>query len=271
MKIGFVQFSPAFCDVEGTIRELDELGDQFESADIVVLPELCNSGYNFASIEEARSAAEDAENGVFAQYLLSVCKENNQYIVAGVNERDRDSGKLYNTAILVGPEGHVGKYRKLHLFVNEKDFFTPGDLGLPVFDLGWCKLGMLVCFDWIFPETWRVLALRGADVVCHPANLVLEGLAQRGVPVMALMNRIFAITANRIGREGDLTFTGLSTIASPKGDTLAQASADRTAVSIVDVDIELARDKMVTPRNHVLNDRRPLEYAVLLAQTPPGE
>lgn len=267
MKIGFVQFSPAFGDVEATIAELDGLRDQFKSADLVVLPELCNSGYNFATADEARRTAEDAQDGVFARYVLSVCKDHHQYIVAGVNELDGNDDKLYNTAILVGPDGQLGKYRKLHLFVNEKDYFEPGDLGLPVFDLGVCKLGILVCFDWIFPETWRVLALRGADLVCHPANLVLPGLAQRGIPVHALMNRIFVVTANRIGRERDLKFTGLSIIANPKGDVLAQAPQDRTQVSIVDVDITAARDKMVTPRNHILNDRRPEEYADLVTQT----
>ena len=263
MKIGFVQFSPSFGDVDATIRKLDQLRDQFKSADLVVLPELCNSGYNFTSIEEARRTAEDAEDGVFAQYVLSLCRQHNQYIVTGINERDTENGKLFNSAILVGPEGHVGRYRKLHLFVNEKDYFEPGDMGLPVFDIGECKVGMLVCFDWIFPETWRVLTLRGVDLVCHPANLVLPGLAQRAIPVQALMNRIFVVTANRVGRERDLTFTGLSTIANPQGEVLAQAPQDEPQVSIVDVDITLARDKMVTPRNHVLNDRRPKEYADL--------
>lgn len=264
MKIGFVQFSPAFADVKATIGRLDELGEEFAPADLVVLPELCNSGYNFASVEQARSTSEDARDGVFVRYLRSLGERNGQYIVAGLNEWDEEQEKLYNTAVLVGPKGYVGKYRKLHLFMKEKDFFEPGDLGFPVFDLGGWKLGILICFDWIFPETWRVLALRGADIVCHPANLVLPGLAQRAVPIHALMNRIFAVTANRIGDEGELTFTGLSTIADPRGEVLAQASETETRVSIVDVDLTLARDKMVTPRNHVLTDRWPEEYTELV-------
>lgn len=264
MRIGFVQFSPALGDVAATIRELDSLCEDFKSADILVLPELCNSGYNFASIEQARSTAEDAQNGAFVQYLCSLSKEYRQYIVAGVNEWDGDHGELYNSSVLVGPEGLIGKYRKLHLFMKEKDFFRPGNLGLPVFDLGVCKVGMLICFDWIFPEAWRILALRGADLICHPSNLVLQGLAQRGVPVHALMNRVFVVTANRIGREGDMVFTGLSTIADPGGDILAQAPESQAQVSIVDVDINLARDKMITPRNHVLADRRPEEYGDLV-------
>ena len=268
MKIGFVQFCPELANVEATIREIDRLSGQFQSADLVVLPELCNSGYNFVSADQAQQTAEGAQTGRFAQYLLSLSQRHDQYIVAGINERDEESGLLYNSAIVVGPRGYVGKYRKLHLFLNERDFFQPGNLGLPVFDLGMCKVGTLICFDWIFPEAWRVLALRGADIVCHPANLVLPGLAQRAIPVHAVMNHIFIVTANRIGQEGDLIFTGLSTIANPKGDVLGQASQTETEVQLFDVDIATARNKAITPCNDVLADRRPEEYVDLVA--PPG-
>ena len=166
--------------------------------------------------------------------------------------------------MLVGPAGYVGRYRKLHLFLNEKDFFELGDEGLPVFDLGACRVGMLVCFDWIYPEVWRVLALKGADVICHPSNLVLPGLAQRAVPIHALTNRVYVVTANRIGSEGELTFTGLSTLADPRGEVLAQAPPAEEAVCVVDIDLALARDKQITPRNHLFADRRPEAYAELI-------
>ena len=148
--------------------------------------------------------------------------------------------------------------------MNEKDYFEPGDVGLPVFDIGVCKLGMLVCFDWIFPEVWRILALKGVDVICHPSNLVLPGFAQRSVPIHALTNRVYVVTANRIGMEGDLVFTGLSMIANPKGDVLVQALQMEEEVGIVDVDVGLARDKMITARNDIFADRRPNDYAFLL-------
>ncbi|UCE60734.1 MAG: hypothetical protein JSU63_03080 [Phycisphaerales bacterium] len=268
-KIGYVQLAPVLGDSSPTIGIIDGLADEFQEADLVVLPELCNSGYNFTSIDQARATAEDAQNGPFVQYLHSLCIKHNQHIVAGINELAED-GKPYNTAVLLGPNGHIGKYRKLHLFLNEKDIFAPGNLGLPVFDLGFCKLGMLICFDWIFPETWRALTLKGADIVCHPANLVIPGLCQRAIPVHALMNRIFIVTANRVGQEGDLTFTGLSTMANPKGEVLCQAPETGNHVAVVDVDIALAHDKMITPRNHVIADRRPEEYTEL-TRTVPGE
>jgi predicted amidohydrolase len=147
--------------------------------------------------------------------------------------------------------------------MNEKDFFQPGNAGLPVWDIGPCKVGMLVCFDWIFPEAWRILALKGADVICHPSNLVLPGLAQQAVPIHALTNRVYVVTANRIGTERDLAFTGMSTIASPEGKVLAQASQTDAETRVVEVNIELARNKDITARNHILADRRPEEYALL--------
>jgi predicted amidohydrolase len=120
-----------------------------------------------------------------------------------------------------------------------------------------------VCFDWIFPEVWRILALKGADIICHPSNLVLPGLAQRAIPIHALTNRVYVVTANRIGTEGDLTFTGVSTIANPRGDILAQASQAKEELVVQEIDIAVARDKMITPRNHLLTDRRPEQYALL--------
>lgn len=264
MKISFIQLAPALGDVQATIRKIDGLIRQCKAIDVLVLPELCNSGYNFASYEQAWETSEEVQGSLFVQYLISKCKQFNFYIVSGFNERDSED--LYNSAILIGPQGHIGTYRKLHLFMKEKDYFRPGNLGLPVFDIGLCKIGMLVCFDWIFPEVWRILALKGAEIICHPSNLVLPGFAQKAVPIHALTNRVYVVTANRIGTEGDLSFTGLSTIANPRGDILVQASQTIEEVAVRDIDAGMARDKMITPRNHVLYDRRPREYSLLTEQ-----
>ena len=269
MKIGYVQFAPVLGDLQATLSLLDGLRDRFAKADLVVLPELCNSGYAFTSTSQARELAEDAEDGPFVRYLTKLALARGQHIVAGLDELDPHDGQLYNSAVLVGPSGLVGKYRKLHLFLNEKDHFQPGNLGLPVFDLGDYKLGMLICFDWTVPEVWRILALRGADVICHPSNLVLPGLAQRGLPIHALLNRVYVVTANRIGQEGDLRFTGMSLVADPKGNVLKQASESDTEVAVVEVDITLARDKQMTPRNHCFDDRRPEEYGRIVAPMRP--
>lgn len=264
MKIGFMQFAPALGDVQATIDNIERLTAHAVGVDLLVLPELCNSGYNFESMAQAWATAEEIGTSVFVQYLASLCQHLGCHVVSGLNERQ--GVHLYNSAVLVGPDGYVGRYRKLHLFMNEKDYFQPGDEGLPVFDIGWCRVGMLVCFDWIFPEVWRILALKGADVICHPSNLVLPGLAQQAIPIHALTNRVFIVTANRIGQERDLSFTGLSIMANPRGEVLSQASAVDEQVSIVEVGIELARQKDITPRNHIFADRRPGEYALLTGE-----
>ena len=262
LKIGFIQFAPALGDMQATLTKLDSLLDGAEETDIIVLPELCNSGYNFKNVEQAWRTSEKIEQSLFIAYLTSKCAELDLFIVSGFNERAGDH--LYNTAILVGPEGYVGKYRKYHLFMNEKDYFKPGDAGLPVFDAGGVRVGLLICFDWIFPEVWRILALKGADIICHPSNLVLPGLAQKAIPVHAVTNRVFIVTANRIGKESDLSFTGRSVIADPKGNVIQQGSETGEEVGISEINPDLAKEKMATPRNHLFLDRRPELYRELV-------
>ncbi|MBN2126155.1 MAG: carbon-nitrogen hydrolase [Deltaproteobacteria bacterium] len=264
MRIGFIQLAPVLGNMEATIRKIDGFLRRGQAADLLVLPELCNSGYNFHSPQQAWETSEETEHSEFIRYLQSRCREFDLHVVSGFNERGTDG--LYNSAVLVGPEGLLARYRKIHLFMNEKDIFKPGNLGLPVIDLGPVRIGMLVCFDWVFPEVWRILALQGADIVCHPSNLVLPGFAQRVVPAHALLNALFVVTSNRVGSEGDLTFTGLSTIADPKGNVIVQASRTQEELRVIEVDISMARDKMITPRNDLLRDRRPREYSLLIEE-----
>lgn len=258
MNIGYVQFAPALNDPDATLSHLEKLLAKCKGANLVVLPELCNSGYNFTSQKEAEQNAEPMLDSRFIDFITSKCRELGCHIVTGFNERDGDH--IYNSAVLVGADGPIGHYRKMHLFMNEKKYFQPGNVGLPVFKIGDVTVGILICFDWIFPETWRVIALKGADIICHPSNLVLPDLAQRAVPVMALMNRVFIVMANRIGTEDNLTFTGRSQIVDPKGVVLSEGATEEDEVTIVSIDPATARDKKATPFNDVFDDRRPLDY-----------
>jgi predicted amidohydrolase len=261
ITIGIIQFAPVLGSPDQTIHKLEKLFRKIKSFDLIVLPELANSGYNFTSKDEAFALAEEIGKSQYLDFLQSICKSSNAYIVSGLNEKEGD--KIYNSAILLGPDGIIGKYRKLHLFLNEKDYFARGNLGLPVFDLGDYKIGMLICFDWIFPEVWRILALKGADIICHPSNLVLP-YAQKVVPVHALVNRVFTVTANRVGTERDITFTGQSFITNPKGDVICMTSADKEEIAVASIDPTEAWDKLVTERNDVLGDRLPEEYKDLI-------
>jgi predicted amidohydrolase len=267
MKLACIQFTPAFLDREETIRRLDPWLDRAAGvggADLVVLPELCNSGYNFGSRNEAFACAERVDDGPFLAHLAKRCSELDCEIVTGFCERLGDD--LYNSAALVSARGLEGLYRKLHLFLNERDFFVPGDRGLPVLDRPYARIGMQICFDWSFPEPWRVLALAGAEIVAHPANFVLPGKAQRAIPVHAMLNRMFVANANRIGTEGHLTFTGRSLIAGVEGELLAEAPPTKPGIVMAEIDSSAARDKAMTARNDALADRRPGEYAALCTQ-----
>jgi len=260
-KIGYIQFKPVLGDIETNIKKIESLFPLGEKADLIVLPELASSGYNFATRDEAFKCAEELSKSKFVAFIIAAAKKQNQYIVTGINEKAGDT--LFNTSILVGPQGYIGKYQKIHLFLNEKDIFKPGEAGLPVFDIGFCKTSMLICFDYIFPEVWRIVGMKGADIVCHASNLITTN-AQKCIPAQAFMNKMFIVTANRYGTEGNITFGGNSFITNPDAQIIDQAVSDQDAVSVVDIDITEARNKFVTPRNHVFEDRIPLNYKDLI-------
>ncbi|RMH04283.1 MAG: hypothetical protein D6702_03505 [Planctomycetota bacterium] len=261
-RVALVQFAPVLGDRAATEARLAPLLARAARAELVVLPELCATGYAFADRAEAEAGAEPVGDSRFLDFLAGRCAEHGFDVVTGFAERAGD--RLYNSAVLVGPEGPVATYRKLHLFDREKELFTPGDLGVPVVERRGLKLAMLVCFDWAFPEVWRLAALGGADLVCHPANFVLAGYAQRAIPVHAQVNGYYVLNANRVGAERGLRFTGGSLAAGPRGEVLARAPAAGEAVEIVAIDPAQARDKRVTARNDLLADRRPECYRPLV-------
>jgi predicted amidohydrolase len=166
---------------------------------------------------------------------------------------------IFNSAAMVTPQGEFYVYHKAHLFVDEKDLFDPGDSPFPVFDLGPVKVGMLVCFDHFFPEAARSLALHGAQVICHPSNLVLE-YAQTNSVTRAVENRVFWILANRTGSEtlGEktLAFNGRSQVVAPDGRLLGRAGPNSEELLFAEIDPAEALNKKVTPRNDLFLDRR---------------
>ena len=270
MRLALVQHHPAYLDVPGNLDQMSEtLSGLFDGrgADLVVLPELFASGYFFRSKADAERAAEPVQGGPTAAFLEKWARDTGATFVAGLPEREGE--KLYNSAVVVGPGGVAGCYRKVHLFYREKDVFAPGDRGFPVFDVAdragnAYRLGVMVCFDWYFPESARALALSGADVIAHPSNLVRKD-CPRAMPIRALENHVFTATANRIGEEtahGEtLRFVGQSRICGPTGDVLAEAGREEAAVLIADIDPHRARDRQITATNSLFDDRRPDVYA----------
>lgn len=261
MKSAYIQFQPALYDIKKNIGKIGKLIDKAKSADLIVLPELASTGYNFKDFASARTCAEEVHKSKFVEFLIAKAKQHNSYVVAGFNELIKD--ELYNSTVLLGPNGYIGKYQKIHLYFNEKDFFKVGSAGLNVYDIECAKIGMLICYDYLFPEIWRILALKGAEIVCHSSNLLTTN-AQKTVPAQAFMNKYFIITANRIGTEGEFTFNGNSFISNPNADIIDRASATKEEVRIVEFDPKDSHDKWINKRNHALNDRQPHLYKEII-------
>ena len=265
MKVGFLQFQPDLLNVEQNIDKISKLIESTDSFDLLVIPELANSGYVFVDKKELEQVAEEIPSGYFVEKLIELAKERNGYLVSGVCEK---KGDLYfNSSVLVGPEGFVSIYRKIHLFDREKLFFEPGDGPFKVYDIRGMKVGLLICWDWIFPEATRSLAIQGMDLLAHSVNLVLS-FCQSAMITRSIENRIFTITSNRIGLETNkdisLHFKGHSQVTTPEAKRIAQASTDKEEVKVVNINVEEARNKWLSDRNHVFNDRRPEMYNLLI-------
>jgi predicted amidohydrolase len=261
-RTGLYQFRPLFGKKDANLRKVLSALEGIE-ADLVVLPELPFTGYYFRNRAELRSLAEPPRRSAIVEALVEACRRGGFHLVTGFAERDGD--RCFNASLLLGPGGILQVYRKIHLFNEEKRWFDPGDLPPKVRRVGGVKVGMLICFDYIFPEITRTLALQGMDLLCHPSNLVLKEYCQRSMRTRCLENAVFAVTVNRCGEDrrphGSLRFTGRSQVVGPRGDLLFRAPVARAALHVEAIDPARARDKYVTPRNHVLRDRRPEFYS----------
>ncbi|MCX5753886.1 MAG: hypothetical protein NTW97_09640 [Candidatus Krumholzibacteria bacterium] len=263
MRIGFLQLRPRFGAVQENVRKAAAMLDRISDATIV-LPELFNAGYLFRNKEELSSLAETIPGGFTVSEMLRLAKRRRLNLVFGMAQRHK--GRFYNSAVHVSSKGRIEVYQKAHLFDREKLFFTRGS-SFKVVSAGDAKLGLLICYDWVFPEVSRALALGGAQILCHPSNLVLP-YAQDAMRTRCIENRVFAITANRIGSEhrgaASLTFTGGSQIVNPMGEVLASASDRSESLRVVEIDVGEANNKNFTPNNHLFKDRVPSLYTALV-------
>jgi len=262
-RVGVCQFKPIFLKVKENLQKMTSLLKGAE-ADLVVFPELATSGYLFNSIDEVEVVAEDAQTGVTATLFRELAKQNNCSYVVGFAEKS--AGKYYNSSMLINPDGNIFVYRKVHLFFEEKFFFQPGNSGFNVFKAkGEIEVGLMICFDWIFPEAARTLSLKGAKIIVHSANLVLPW-CQQAMITRSLENRIFSITSNRTGLEKngkkELFFTGQSQILTTKGEIVKRLNEDEETIFVTEIEPNLATDKMITEHNHAFNDRRSKFYEI---------
>lgn len=260
MKAGFIQFNPEFGEIDKNIERARKLMAAVD-AQLVVLPEFFNTGYLIATRQEAWDLGESIPEGKTTAALCEIARMKKLHIVAGLIEKAGE--RLFNAAVLVSPEGYVATYRKMHLFNEEKLWFDPGDKGFEVYDLGICRIGIMICFDWFFPEPMRILALQGADVICHPANLVLP-FCQDAMVTRCLENRVYAITANRTGIETrggkSFRYTGRSQITAPGAQVLYRGESESDEVGMAELDLAVVREKKINSFNDLFADRRPDYY-----------
>ncbi len=260
MKIGFAQFMPVFGEVETNIRTIEHLIANAKS-DLLVFPELATTGYAFTSKDEVRSLAEPFETSENLERIHNIAKESLCGVIVGFAEKTEKG--IYNSAAFLKPDGARELYRKIHLYGSENIFFLPGDIPYEVYDYNGIKVGIIICFDWYFPESIRVLALKGAQIICQPANFILPW-GQRAMVIRSIENRVFTITSNRYGSEvrGEysFTFTGESQIISPDGDVLIKAPKDNDFVAILDINPSEALNKKINKYNDLFRNRRPDLY-----------
>jgi predicted amidohydrolase len=266
IKLACVQFAPVLGALDANLASMGRLIRRAHAlgASIVVLPELADTGYMFETSEEVAAVATAIPDGQTTQFVCRLANELQIHIVSGLAELDGDH--FFNTAILCGPSGYIGKYRKLHLWNRENLFFQKGDLGLPVFATPLGTIGIAICYDSWFPETFRQIALKGGDLVCVPTNWVpmaghgekSESMANILHKAAAHSNGLYIACAARIGTERKQFFIGQSVIIGPDGWPLAgPASQDDEEVLIASISLgTLERQRRLNAFNDVLHDRR---------------
>jgi N-carbamoylputrescine amidase len=246
-------------------------------ANLIVLPELSSTGYTFQTREQAFLHAEAVPEGASVQKWISFARANNVYLAAGLVEQA--GMKLFDSAVLVGPKGFIGVYRKAHLWNQEKLWFSPGDLGFPVFETPIGRIGLLICWDIWFPEVPRLLSQQGADIICSLNNWVWTPpplfdeagrcMASYLTMTAAHVNNVFIAAANRVGTDRGERFLGCSLIAGTNGWPLGPvADAEQETILYADIDLSSARSAPIwNDLNDLHRDRRADLYDAMLGYT----
>jgi predicted amidohydrolase len=271
VRIAGVQMDVAIGDLEKNLARILSFLDTAAQAGarIIVFPECALSGYCFDSLEEARVFGQPIP-GPSVERIARMCREREVHAVYGLLEIA--GPLLFNSCVLIGPHGLAGSYRKIHLpFLGVDRFTTPGDRPFAVHQADTVRIGLNICYDGSFPETARVMALDGADLIAQPTNYVTgsECMTEHGINIRAMENNVYYIMVNRVGDERGFRFIGSSRICGPGGRTMAVAPADGETILYAEIDPAEARRKRLVrmPGKHEIDriaDRRPRMYRRLV-------
>lgn len=266
LRIACAQLGPAIGQIAANRERATEAIDSAaaQGARLVVLPELCITGYCFADADEARGCAEPLDGPTVRGWCEQAARHD-LVVVGGICELDPD-GALRNSAVIVDASGVRAAYRKSHLWDREPAIFRRGDEPAPVVDTAAGRIGVAVCYDAVFPEHLRRLGLAGAEIVAVP--MASPAPAQPTEPIAieialamaaANSNRVYVAQADRTRDERGTRWAQASVIVDPDGSVVA-GPADGEALLLADADLARARDKSWGERNDVLGDRRPELY-----------
>lgn len=267
IKIAGVQMKPRILDKEHNLtRSLKVIEETAENgAQLVVFPECSLTGYCYRNLEEATPMAEPI-GGPSIEMISKVCKKLDTHAIVGFLEIDGE--KIYNSQAFLGPKGRIGRYRKIHLpYLGVDRFISPGNEHFKVYDTGVGKIGMNICYDVGFPESSRVLALKGAELIVLSTNWPrgVEYYPKYVIHTRAIENRVNYIAVNRVGVERGFKFCGLSKIVDCSGNSLAEASRSREEIIYASIDLKKARTKTSIKipgewETDKIRDRRPEFY-----------
>ena len=272
VKIAGVQMNPIILDKK---KNLDTCLESVKTAvgsgaRLIVFPEAALTGYCFANLEEAIPLAETVP-GPSTERILALCQSSKTFVIVGLIERE--GNRYYNTAVLLGPQGLIGKYRKLHLpYLGIDRFLNHGDLPLTALDTEIGRIGIGICYDLSFPEHSRALALEGVEIVVNITNWpgrATDPNFTRLVHVRAYENAVYYLAVNRVGVEREWSFFGSSMAADPSGASVALAKENEEEIFYVEIDPTVARQKhyIVIPGELEIDrmrDRRPEFYGELV-------
>lgn len=274
--------------LERHLRYIDEAAGL--GAELVVFPEVSLHGYppslRSSDLEGALTrvyaTAEAVPDGPNVRAIARRAQERDVHVVFGLTEAGERQGVTYNTAVLTGPDGHIGSFRKVHVGAGEQFFWRPGN-DWPVFETRIGRIGLLICWDKVFPESARELTLRGADLLVMPTawglapghGTGLDNLCVRQYNLYerarAAENGRWFISSNFLGELGGYDFFGLSQIVDPLGDVIASSGNTKIGLTTAAIDIEggVARARAAVEGAFLMRDRRPETYRALTGEIPP--
>lgn len=268
-KIALVQYQSVLGDLQKNADRAVEMVREAaaKGAKIVCFPEMFNTGYNFQLIGDGFHNCGETIDGHTITRLQKVAKECACYVIAPITLEKKVKGVFYNAAVVIDDEGVVlGDYSKHHLWAAERYYFHAGE-DIPVFDTKYGKIGVMICYDAGFPETARVLTLKGAELIFMPSAWRIQDwdMWNLNIPQRALENTLYVAGVNRFGHEDDLYMFGNSKVADWRGRIIAESKEEKEEIVYAEIDL----DQLTKARLdiHYLKDRRPDSYKLLSEYT----